>query len=86
MLAPAFIALWIATILFVIAIYLVGNRKWSGWYFAMTAGGITVLASGVTHYFRSATNDYLYGALFGLSIVVLLVIPAVKRRLFEQTT
>jgi hypothetical protein len=84
-LAPSFIALWITVVLFIIAIYLVGNRKWSGWYYAMTAGWITVLASGVTHYFRSATNDYLYGALFGLSVVILLAIPAVNKRLFEST-
>ncbi len=38
---------------------------------------------GVTHYFRHATNDYLYGALMGLSVIVLLVIPAFKQRLLE---
>ncbi|MBI5650958.1 MAG: hypothetical protein HZC40_11025, partial [Chloroflexi bacterium] len=40
-------------------------------------------ASGATHFIRATTNDYLYGALFGVTIVVLLLIPQVKERLFH---
>ncbi|MBM3127029.1 MAG: hypothetical protein FJ009_00155 [Chloroflexi bacterium] len=79
----SFITLWITCFMLIVAIFQIGNRKMTGWYLAMVAGLATAVASGATHYYRSATNDYLYGALFGLSIVVLLVIPAVKKRLFE---
>jgi hypothetical protein len=78
----AFPVLWITSFMLVVAIYKLGARQQSGWYLAMAAGGATFVASLATHYVRHATNDYLYGALMGLSIVVLLVIPAVKKALF----
>ncbi len=77
------LGLFAVAALLIAAIYLLGNRKVSGWYVGMIAGLSALVASGVTHYFRHATNDYLYGALMGLSIVVLLVIPVVKQRLLE---
>ena len=45
---------------------------------------MTLIASGATHYVRHATNDYLYGALMGLSIVVMLLIPVFKQRLLNR--
>lgn len=81
----SFITLWITTILFLLAIAKLGQRKISGWYLAMIAALATIGASGATHVIRSTTFDYLYGALFGLGIVVLLVIPAVKKCLLDQT-
>jgi hypothetical protein len=80
------LALWVAWILLTISIYQLGMKRMSGWYTAMIAGLITVVASGATHYVRHATNDYLYGALMGLSIVVMLVIPFFKQRLVEDTS
>lgn len=77
-----FIALWISFTLLVIAIYKLGDRKMTGYYLGLIAGGTTFIASLATHYVRHVTNDYLYGSLMGLSIVILLLIPAVKRQLF----
>mgnify|MGYP006927328341 CR=1 FL=1 len=77
------LGLWIAAVLTIVAIYKLGNRKLSGWYFALIGGLVTLVASGATHYVRHATNDYLYGALMGLSIVVMVLIPAFKKRLVE---
>lgn len=79
------LALWVAWIMCTLAIYQVGMKKMSGWYLTLIAGAITVVASGATHYVRHATNDYLYGALMGLSLVVLMLIPIVKARLFEKS-
>ncbi len=79
------LALWVAWIMCTLAIYHVGMKKMSGWYMTLIAGAITVVASGATHYVRHATNDYLYGALMGLSLVVLMLIPIVKARLFDKT-
>jgi hypothetical protein len=76
--------LWFGAALTIASIYLLGARRVSGWYTGVIGGLVTLVASGATHYVRHVTNDYLYGALFGLFIVVLLVIPMVKRRLLEE--
>jgi hypothetical protein len=78
------LALWVGMGLCIAAIYLLGEKKMSGWYAGMIGGLVTLVASGATHYVRHATNDYLYGALMGLSIVVMLVIPFFKQRLVEE--
>jgi hypothetical protein len=78
------LTLWVAWILLTISIYHLGMKKKSGWYMAMVAGLVTIVGSGATHYVRHATNDYLYGALMGLSIVVMLVLPYFKKRLVEE--
>ena len=77
------LALWVGMALCIAAIYLLGEKKVSGWYAGLIGGLVTLVASGATHYVRHATNDYLYGALMGLSIVVMLVIPVFKQRLLD---
>jgi hypothetical protein len=42
------------------------------------------MGSAAIHYVRHATNDYLYGALMGLSIVIMLLIPVFKQRLLTE--
>jgi hypothetical protein len=78
------LGLWVAWILLTIAIYQLGMKRMSGWYTAMIGALITVVFSGATHYVRHATNDYLYGALMGLSLVVMLSLPFFKQRLVEE--
>lgn len=78
------LGLWIAWIMCWYAIYLLGMRKKSGWYMTLIAGLITVVVSGATHYVRHATNDYLYGALMGLSLVVMMLWPFFSKRLFDK--
>lgn len=80
----SFIVLWITSAMLIVAIYKMGERKPGAWYLAITAGLATFAASLATHYVRHATNDYLYGALMGLSLVVLLVLPVVKKNLFAK--
>ena len=80
------LALWVGMALCIAAIYLLGEKKISGWYAGLIGGLITLVASGATHYVRHATNDYLYGALMGLSIVVMLLIPVFKKRLLNEYT
>jgi hypothetical protein len=79
------LALWVGMALCIAAIYLLGQKKMSGWYAGVIGGVITLVASAATHYVRHATNDYLYGALMGLSIVVMLVIPFFKERLVGES-
>ena len=78
------LGLWIGAALTITAIYKLGNRKLSGWYYGLIGGLVTLVCSGATHYVRHATNDYLYGALMGLSIVVMLLIPLFKKRLLNE--
>ncbi len=80
------LALWVGMALCIAAIYLLGEKKISGWYAGLIGGLVTLVASGATHYVRHATNDYLYGALMGLSIVVMLLIPVFKKRLLNEYT
>ena len=77
------LGLWIAFGLLVAAIYQLGARKKSGWYLALIGGAVACLVSGATHYVRHATLDYLYGSLMGLSIVVMMLVPFIKKRLLE---
>ena len=79
------LSLWVGMGLCIAAIYLLGEKKISGWYAGLIGGLVTLVGSGATHYVRHATNDYLYGALMGLSIVVMLVIPVFKQRLVDTT-
>lgn len=78
------LALWVGMALCIAAIYLLGEKKVSGYYAGLIGGLVTVVASAATHYVRHATNDYLYGALMGLSIVVMLLIPLFKQRLLKE--
>lgn len=80
------LALWVGMALCIAAIYLLGQKKMSGWYAGFIGGLVTIVASGATHYVRHATNDYLYGALMGLSLVVMFLLPYFKGRLVEETT
>ncbi|HEX5837932.1 MAG TPA: hypothetical protein VFY26_08875 [Anaerolineales bacterium] len=79
------LSLWVGMGLCIAAIYLLGEKKISGWYAGLIGGLLTLVGSGATHYVRHATNDYLYGALMGLSIVVMLAIPVFKTRLVDTT-
>lgn len=78
------LTLWVGMGLCIAAIYLLGEKKASGWYVGVMAGAITLLGSAATHYVRHATNDYLYGALMGLSLIIMLVIPLFKQRLLNE--
>jgi hypothetical protein len=78
------LTLWVGMGLCIAAIYLLGEKKASGWYVGLMAGAITFVGSIATHYVRHATNDYLYGAIMGLSIVVMLAIPVFKERLLHE--
>ena len=80
------LTLWVGMGLCIAAIYLLGEKKMSGWYAGMVGGIVTLVGSAATHYVRHATNDYLYGALMGLSIVVMLVIPLFKKRLVDTSS
>ena len=79
----AWLGLWIAFIMLVLAIVKLGSRKLSGWYLTLIGGALALIVSGATHYVRHATLDYLYGAVMGLTLVVMMLIPFFKERLLN---
>lgn len=80
----SFLTLWITSLLMLVAIYQLGQRKMTGVYVAIIAGLATTGASLATHFIRATTLDYLYGALIGLSVVILLLIPPIKERVLGR--
>jgi len=66
------------------AIYQLGNRQPTGSYLGLNGGATALVRSAAAHCVRRAANDYLYGALMGLSIVIMLLIPVFKKRLLTE--
>lgn len=83
-LQPARNVSWIAVIFLVAAIYLLAQRKKSGWYAALFGGLNIAIVGFATQIVRTATYDYLYQGLMGLAIVLTLLIPYVKASLIDE--
>jgi hypothetical protein len=77
-------AMWWGTICLILSILFLGMRKRAGWYLATIGGATTMLANYWTHLVRGTTSDYILGGTMGLVIVVLMLIPAVRERLFME--
>ncbi len=77
--------MWLGTICVILSILYLGMRKRSGWYLALIGGGTTMVANYYTHIVRGTTSDYVLGGTFGLIIVVLMLIPAIRDRLYDET-
>ena len=76
--------MWLGTIALLFSIFYTGLRKKAGFYLGLI-GGITVtIANFWTHFVRGTTSDYLVGGSLGLAVVVFLMIPAFKKRLFDE--
>lgn len=78
-----YMSLWIVVIMLLISIWKLGNKQWSGWYFGVIASSISIVAAYASHYVRHTTDDYLYNAIMGVIVLVLLLIPGIKKRLFN---
>ncbi|MGC9333566.1 MAG: hypothetical protein ACP5JJ_05415 [Anaerolineae bacterium] len=72
---------WIGAALVFAAIPLLAARKPLGWWFGLIAGLSIAIAGVPTHFVRQATADYLIGAVLGVVLVVVLLVPAVKQQL-----
>ncbi len=75
---------WIATAMLIIAIPLLAMRKEAGWWLALIAGFSVLLVDAPTQLIRTATLDYLWGSLIALGLLIILLIPGSKARLFGQ--
>lgn len=76
--------MWLGTVALLFSIFYTGLRKKAGFYLGLI-GGITVtIANFWTHLVRGTTSDYIVGGSLGLAVVVFLMIPAFKKRLFDE--
>jgi len=80
------LAMWVGMELCIAAIYLLGENKTSDVYAGLIGGMVTMVTSAAIHLVRHATNDYLYGALMGLGIIVMLLIPFFKKRRLAESS
>jgi len=68
---------WIATLMLIIAIPLLALRKASGWWLALIATLAILAIDAPTQVIRTATLDYLYGALLALGALFFLFLPSI---------
>ena len=80
---------FICVILLFVAIYKIAARKMEGWWMALVAAVSLVAMNTPTQIIRTlrtdATSiDYLIGALLSTALLVILLLPKIKRALFEE--
>jgi len=76
---------WIGTLCLILAILFLGMRKKSGWFLAVIGGAATMIGNYGAQIAKAGnTNDYLVGGSLGLIIVVLMLIPVIKKHLFDE--
>jgi len=76
-------AMWYGTIALILAILFLGMRKKAGWYLAVFGGAVLVFTNLWIHFVRGTTSDYILGAGLGLIVLILTLVPAFKKRLFD---
>jgi hypothetical protein len=74
---------WMGTICLILSIYYLGIKQKKGWYLAMIGGVTYAFAMTWTHLVRGTTSDYILGAVFGVIVVALMLIPFFKERVLE---
>lgn len=77
--------MWWGSLFLILAILFLGLRKQAGWYLALAGGLIIFFTNAWIHLLRGTTSDYILGASFGLLIIILALIPAFKKRLYDPT-
>lgn len=90
--------MFIGTILPLVAIYLLARRRESGWWFALVSGAVMAVGAFPVHYLRPTASlvpaDTLEASIFtstywmagaqGVILIVLLLIPFFRNRLFDK--
>jgi hypothetical protein len=69
---------WLAVILLFIGIYLLAARKHSGWWLLLIAAASILAINVPAQIIRTATLDYLVGALLAAGLIFTLVFPKFK--------
>jgi hypothetical protein len=72
------------TALIIGAIFLLAKRNPKGWWYALFAGVLSIVANYPTQIVRMQTVDFFIGGTLGVLIVICLMIPAFKERLIDE--
>ncbi len=75
---------WLAIIFILIAIYFITIGRKIGWYFAIIVASSTSFIGFIMQTVRTDTHDFLYQGLMGLALLITLLLPTVKQRLFKN--
>ncbi len=75
---------WLAIIFVLLSIYFIALKKISGWYFAVIVTASTSFIGFVMQTVRTGTHDFLYQGLLASVILITLLLPPVKKRLFDN--
>ena len=76
---------WIAVVLLFAAIIFLAMRKKTGWYLGIISAVSILVINIPTQFIRTKTLDYLYGSILAVGLLVFLLIPSFKERLFEKS-
>lgn len=76
---------WIAAVLLLIALPLLVLQRKAGWRLAVVAAASIVAVHIPTQIIRTATWDYLVGALLSAALLTLLVVPHTRQALLGRT-
>jgi hypothetical protein len=74
---------WLAVILLFVGIYLLAARRHSGWWLMLIAATSILVINVPAQIIRTATSDYLVGALLSAGLIFTLVFPKFKAVLIE---
>lgn len=77
---------WVATILLVISIPLLAVSKKRGWWLAVIAASTILALDAFTFIFRHTTNDFLYGSLLAIGVLIFTVVPYFKNHLLGESS
>ncbi len=75
---------FIAMVMCIVAIPLLAADRKAGWWIALFAAATVTLINYPTHFIRMKTYDFLVAGTLGLALVISLVLPGVRRRLFAE--
>jgi hypothetical protein len=74
---------WLAVILLFVGIYLLAARRHSGWWLMLIAATSILVINVPAQIIRTATLDYLVGALLSAGLIFTLVFPKFKAVLIK---
>lgn len=75
---------WVAFIPLFLSIPLLAVGRRRGWWQAVIAAVAILMIDVPTQFFRTKTNDYLYGALLALGVLVFTLVPYFKQHLLAD--
>jgi hypothetical protein len=77
---------WVAVILLIISIPFLSVGKRKGWWMAVIGAVAILMIDAPTQFFRTKTQDYLYGSILAIGTLVFTVVPYFKKHLISESS